>query len=150
MKQRTLAVLGAALIAVLALPAIAAAHVSVHPNTVPAGAFATLNLRVPGEEENAFAYKVAMQVPSGFISLDTENVPGWSVETKTRKLAKPIETDDGHVFDVGIDETGRHLHRHLPGVGAFFLARDADVEGRERPRRDGVGMDADVGRGRCR
>ena len=97
MNTRRLAALGAALIAVLALPAGAAAHISVHPNTVPAGAFATLNLRVPGEEENAYAYKVAMQVPPGFISLDTENVPGWSVETKTRKLAKPIETDDGPI-----------------------------------------------------
>jgi uncharacterized protein YcnI len=97
MKCRRLAALGAALIAVLAFPAIAAAHVSVHPNTVPAGAFATLNLRVPGEEEDAYAYKVAMQVPPGFISLDTENVPGWSVETKTKKLSKPIETDDGPI-----------------------------------------------------
>jgi len=97
MKQRRLAALGAALIAVVAFPAIAAAHVSVHPNTVPAGAFATLNLRVPGEEDNAYAYKVAMQVPPGFISLDTETVPGWSVETKTKKLAKPIETDDGPI-----------------------------------------------------
>jgi uncharacterized protein YcnI len=98
MKQyRRPAALGAALIAVLAFPAVAAAHVSVHPNTVPAGAFATLNLRVPGEEENAYAYKVAMQVPPGFISLDTENVPGWSVETKRKKLSKPIETDDGPI-----------------------------------------------------
>src|ERR1700742_987853 len=97
MNTRRLAALGAALIAVLALPAGAAAHISVHPNTVPAGAFATLNLRVPGEEDNAYAYKVAMQVPPGFISLDTEIVPGWSVETKTKKLAKPIETDDGPI-----------------------------------------------------
>ena len=38
-----------------------------------------------------------MQVPPGFIDADTENVPGWSVETKTKKLAKPIETDDGPI-----------------------------------------------------
>jgi uncharacterized protein YcnI len=91
------AALGAVLMAVLCFPAIAAAHISVHPNLVPAGAFATLNVRVPGEEENAYAYKVAMRVPSGFISVATENVPGWSVETKTKKLAKPIETDDGPI-----------------------------------------------------
>jgi periplasmic copper chaperone A len=97
MKHRPIAALGAALIAVVAFPATATAHISVHPNTVPAGAFATLNLRVPGEEENAYAYKVAMQLPSGFISLDTENVPGWSVETKTKRLSEPIETDDGPI-----------------------------------------------------
>jgi periplasmic copper chaperone A len=95
--HRRLATLGAALALVLCLPAAASAHVSVHPNTVPAGAFATLDVRVPGEEEGAYAWKVAMQLPPGFIDADTENVPGWSVETKTKKLAKPIETDDGPI-----------------------------------------------------
>jgi uncharacterized protein len=95
--HRRLAALGAALAVVLCLPAAASAHISVHPNTVPAGAFATLDVRVPGEEEGAYAWKVAVQLPPGFIDADTENVPGWSVETKTRKLAKPIETDDGPI-----------------------------------------------------
>ena len=97
MHHRRLAALGAALAVVLCLPAAASAHISVHPNTVPAGAFATLNVRVPGEEEGAYAWKVAVQMPPGFIDADTENVPGWSVETKTKKLAKPIETDDGPI-----------------------------------------------------
>jgi periplasmic copper chaperone A len=97
MPHRRTATLFAALMVVLCLPAAASAHVSVHPNTVPAGAFATLNVRVPGEEENAFAWKVAMQLPPGFIYADTEKVPGWTAETKTKKLAKPIETDDGPV-----------------------------------------------------
>jgi uncharacterized protein YcnI len=96
-RYRRVAALGAALSAVMAFPTIAAAHVSIHPNTVPAGAFATLNVRVPGEEENAYAWKVAMKVPDGFISFDTENVPGWSAEVKTKKLSKPIETDDGPI-----------------------------------------------------
>src|SRR6201996_7621568 len=96
-QYRRLAALGAALAVVLCLPAVASAHISVHPNTVPAGAFATLNVRVPGEEEGAYAWKVAVQMPPGFIDADTENVPGWSVETKTKKLAKPIETDDGPI-----------------------------------------------------
>ncbi len=97
MHHRRLAALGAALAVVLCLPAAASAHISVHPNTIPAGAFATLNVRVPGEEEGAYAWKVAVQLPPGFIDADTENVPGWSVETKTKKLAKPIETDDGPI-----------------------------------------------------
>jgi uncharacterized protein YcnI len=97
MQYRRLAALGAAFAVVLCLPAAASAHISVHPNTVPAGAFATLDVRVPGEEEGAYAWKVAMQLPPGFIDADTENVPGWSVETKTKKLAKPIETDDGPI-----------------------------------------------------
>lgn len=97
MRFRGKAALLAASLAALCLPAAASAHVSVHPNTVPAGAFATLNVRVPGEEEGAYAWKVEMQMPPGFIDAATENVPGWSIETKTKKLAKPIETDDGPI-----------------------------------------------------
>jgi len=97
MRHRKPAAILAAAMAALCLPAAASAHVSVHPNTVPAGAFATLNVRVPGEEENAYAWKVEMQMPPGFIDAATESVPGWSVETKTKKLAKPIETDDGPI-----------------------------------------------------
>lgn len=96
MNRRPVA-LTAALLALLAFPAFAAAHVSVHPNTVPAGSFATLDVRVPGEEEGAYAWKVAMRLPPGFISVDTEDVPGWSAETKTKKLSEPIETDDGPI-----------------------------------------------------
>jgi uncharacterized protein len=120
MHHRRLAAFGAALAMVFCLPAVASAHIGLHPNTIPAGAFATLNLRVPGEEEDAFAWKVAMQVPPGFISLDTENVPGWSVETKTKKLAKPVETDDGPI-DEEISEviwTGDKKEGKLPN-GTF-------------------------------
>lgn len=81
----------------LLLPAAAQAHVSLHPNTVPAGAFATLDVRVPGEEENAYAYKVNTLLPPGFTSVDTQNVPGWSTKVVTRKLAQPIQTPDGPV-----------------------------------------------------
>jgi len=81
----------------LLAPAVARAHVSLHPNTIPAGAFVTLNVRVPGELEGAYTYKVDMLVPPGFTEIDTENVPGWSVKETMQKLAKPIQTDDGPV-----------------------------------------------------
>jgi len=83
----------------LLLPAVAQAHVSVHPNTVPEGAFATLNIRVPGEEENAYAYKVATLFPAGFTDVSIQNVPDWTAKVVTKKLAKPIQTDDGPVTE---------------------------------------------------
>jgi uncharacterized protein len=86
------------------LPAAAQAHVSLHPNTIPAGAFATLNVRVPGEEENAYADKVDVLLPPGFTDVDTQNVPGWTIKEVTKKLPKPIETDDGP-----IDEEVSHV-----------------------------------------
>ncbi len=81
----------------LLAPASAQAHISLHPNTVPAGAFATLDVRVPGEQEGAHVEKVDMLFPSGFIGVDYENVAGWSARVIESKLAKPIQTDDGPV-----------------------------------------------------
>jgi uncharacterized protein YcnI len=83
----------------LLAPGVAQAHVSLHPNTIPAGAFVTLDVRVPGEEQGAYAYKLDMLVPPGFTEIDTQNVPGWSVKEVTSKLSKPIETDDGPVSE---------------------------------------------------
>jgi uncharacterized protein YcnI len=81
----------------LAAPAVAQAHISLHPNTIPAGAFVTLNVRVPGEQEGAYAYKIDMLVPPGFTEIDTQNVPGWSVKEIVTRPATPIQTDEGPV-----------------------------------------------------
>ncbi|HTA13815.1 MAG TPA: YcnI family protein [Solirubrobacteraceae bacterium] len=83
--------------ATLSVPGVAQAHISLHPNTIPAGAFATLDVRVPGEQEHAYAYKVDMLVPPGFTEIDTQNVPGWSVREVMVKPATPIQTDEGPV-----------------------------------------------------
>jgi periplasmic copper chaperone A len=84
---------------VLFAPALAHAHISLHPNTIPAGAFVTLDVRVPGEQAGAYAYKVEMLIPPGFTAIDTQNVPGWSVKEIVRKLATPIQTDNGPVSE---------------------------------------------------
>lgn len=93
------AVAAMATIGTLALPTAAQGHVSIHPNTVPAGAFATLDVRVPGEQEGAHVRKVDMLFPSGFVSVAYENVPGWSVRVIDRKLPKPVHSDDGSVSE---------------------------------------------------
>lgn len=95
MRPKTIAALLAT--ASLAAPATAQAHISLHPNTIPAGAFVTLNVRVPGEQEGAYAYKIDMLVPPGFTEIDTQNVPGWSVKEIVTKPATPIQTDEGPV-----------------------------------------------------
>ncbi len=77
----------------LIAPASAAAHISLHPNTVPAGAFATLDVRVPGEQESAHVTKVDTLFPAGFTGVDYENVPGWTAKIIETKLATPIKED---------------------------------------------------------
>lgn len=95
MKSKKVAVLLAA--GALLVPASAQAHISLHPNTIPAGAFATLDVRVPGEAEGAYIKKVDVLFPQGFTGVDYENVPGWSVKVTESKLAKPIQSDDGPI-----------------------------------------------------
>lgn len=82
-------------------PSVADAHISLHPNTVPAGAFATLDVRVPGEQTGAYVKQVDMQLPPGFVGVDYENVPGWSVKVIESKLATPIE-EDGEKIDTEV------------------------------------------------
>jgi uncharacterized protein YcnI len=84
----------------LALPAAAAAHISLHPNEIPAGAFVTVDVRVPGEQPGAYAYKVVMQMPPGFTDVDVANIPGWSAKETVTTLKKPLETPDGPVNQV--------------------------------------------------
>jgi periplasmic copper chaperone A len=91
------AILAACCGTLLLTPALAQAHISLHPNTIPEGAFVTLNVRVPGEEEGAYAYKVDTLMPEGFTDVDTQNLPGWSVKKVIKKLSTPIQTSGGPV-----------------------------------------------------
>lgn len=97
MRASKIAVLAVA--SALLVPAAAEAHISLHPNTIPSGAFATLQVRVPGEQEGAHVTKVDVLFPSGFTSATYENVPGWSVKVLTQKVSPPIQTDEGPVSE---------------------------------------------------
>ena len=76
---------------VLALPASAAAHVTVQPEEAPAGGFARMDVRVPNESDDTGTTKVAVRMPPGFIFASYEPVPGWKVSVKKRKLDKPVK-----------------------------------------------------------
>ena len=89
--------------AALIAPASAQAHISLHPNTIPAGAFATLDVRVPGEQEGAYVKKVDVLFPAGFTGVDYENVPGWSTRVIEEKLATPIK-EDGETIDTEVSQ----------------------------------------------
>jgi uncharacterized protein YcnI len=87
----------------LLAPASAHAHISLHPNTVPAGAFVTLDVRVPGEQEGAYIKKLDMLFPQGFTGVDYEKVPGWSTKVIESKLATPIK-EDGETIDTEVSQ----------------------------------------------
>ena len=101
MKSRN--IVAAVVLGALLVPASAGAHISLHPNTIPAGAFATLDVRVPGEQEGAYVKKVDMQLPPGFVGVDYANVPGWTTTLIETKLATPV-TEGGETIDSQVSQ----------------------------------------------
>ncbi len=77
MHRKLIAVAGAV---ALWVPATASAHVTVHPNVIPEGAFAVLDLRVPNESDKADTTKVQVQMPAGFEFLSVAPPPGWEAD----------------------------------------------------------------------
>lgn len=101
MKTRWIAVLLTA--GTLLAPACAEAHISLHPNTIPAGAFATLDVRVPGEQSGAYVKQVDVLFPHGFTGVDYEHVAGWKTKVIEAKLASPIQ-EDGETIDTEVSQ----------------------------------------------
>jgi periplasmic copper chaperone A len=87
----------------LLTPVSAQAHISLHPNTIPAEAFATLDIRVPGEQEGAFVTKVDTRFPAGFTGVDYGDVPGWNTKIIETKLATPIK-EDGETINTQVSQ----------------------------------------------
>lgn len=98
-------------LALACLPAAAQAHVSFHPNAIPQGSFVTTNVRVPNEEDNAATTSVRMKLPDGVLSAQGQPPAGWRFAAKTKKLAKPVKTDDGTITTevTEVDFTGGRI-----------------------------------------
>ena len=115
---RTFAALVA--VAALAAPAAASAHITLQPNTAPAGGYTRLNVRVPNERDDAATTKIQLRLPDGFVVASYEPVPGWTVKVDKTKLDQPIETDDGEITEQvsTITWTGHGAQGKIP-PGAF-------------------------------
>jgi uncharacterized protein YcnI len=96
-------VLAAVVLVALAAAAAAEAHVTVHPNRVPAGSFTAVVVRVPNERSDADTTKVDVQLPPGFIFVSTAPMPGWTAKVVSEKLAKPV-TVEGEQHDTEVRE----------------------------------------------
>jgi uncharacterized protein YcnI len=71
-------------------------------DAVSGGTDAELSFRVPDEEANAATTKVEIVLPTDqpLAGAYAQPKAGWTLVTATRKLAKPITTDDGKITDV--------------------------------------------------
>jgi uncharacterized protein len=115
--HRKIGVLAAA--GALTVPAAAQAHVTLQPNAAVAGAYTVLNVRVPNERDEASTVRVDLQFPAGFAAVSYHPLPGWKVKVVKRKLATPIQTDDGPITEAVSRMTwtgsGTGLGRIAPG-----------------------------------
>ncbi|HEY4376938.1 MAG TPA: YcnI family protein [Acidimicrobiales bacterium] len=81
---------------------MASAHVIVTPGTAVKGASdVELSFRAPTESDTASTVGLDVQIPTDHPLLDVlvKQKPGWKVQVKTTKLAKPVTTDDGPVTE---------------------------------------------------
>src|SRR5258705_5355297 len=90
-KENTMRSILVAILATLAIPAIASAHVTVQPNEAAAGGFTRLNVRVPSESETANTTKGDVQLPDGFLVVSYEPLPGGTVKLNKEKLREPVK-----------------------------------------------------------
>jgi uncharacterized protein YcnI len=82
------------------------AHVTVHPETLPAGTSdVEITFRVPNERDSANTVGLQVFFPSSvpLLTVEVLPVPGWVETVHTRSLSTPIQTDDGPVSQVVSD-----------------------------------------------
>jgi len=134
-RARTLrraAVVGAATAAaVLLFAGPALAHITVTPDSVPAGSTDVLTFHVPNEEAHADTVKLDVQIPTGhpIAQFLVQPVPGWTFTVKNVTLAKPIVTDDGS-FSQAVSEVIWSGGRILPGqFQSFTVSADPMPKG---------------------
>ncbi len=79
--------------ALLALPGVASAHVTIQPSSLEGGGFSVVSVRVPNERDDASTTKVRVVLPDDqpLGSVQTTPVPGWRVTTAQRELDEPLE-----------------------------------------------------------
>ena len=89
------------------------------PTPRPPGRFTVLDVRVPNERDKASTVKVDVQFPDGFASVSYQPVAGWTVKVIKKKLATPVQTDDGPITE-GVSRmiwtgSGKGLGKIAPG-----------------------------------
>ena len=120
MKTRLVLLVTTAAIAALAVVSAAQAHVTVHPNALPAGGFTVINIQVPNERDNAATVKVDVQFPNGIFIASPTVMPGWRGRVITKKLSKPVEIEPGFSVSSRVDRVVFSGGRIGPGQFLSF------------------------------
>jgi uncharacterized protein YcnI len=97
-KKKALVVLGALMAVTFGWAAVASAHVTVSPSSLPQGTGdAILTFRVPNESTTASVSGLRIEFPIAhpIVVLSPQAGSGWQTRVVSEKLPKPITTDDG-------------------------------------------------------
>lgn len=100
--KRAITVLATTGIATVLLAAPALAHVTVHVDNATRGASdVAVTFRVPNERDNANTTKIQAFFPTDtpLLGVLVQPHPGWTSKVTTKKLAKPVTTDDGTITE---------------------------------------------------
>ena len=100
--------LASALVAVVGMAGPAAAHVTVHPTTLPAGGQdVEITFRVPNERDDANTVRLQVYFPTSppFLTVDVLPVTGWTSSVQVVNLPRPVQSPDGPVTQVVRDIT---------------------------------------------
>lgn len=84
---------GAALLLAVAAPLSASAHVTVAPDSAPAGSWVLVDIKVPNESATAVTNKVELHLPTDTPISNVSYVPvsGWTTELVRETLPAPVE-----------------------------------------------------------
>lgn len=117
MKTMTMIAAGCAA-ALTALPALA--HNNMTSYYAPAGYLQDLELRVTHGCKGSPVKEVKLRIPEGVMRVQVENNRDWQIETKMRKLPKPIPGEGGNMITETVEEiTWKNPKAPMP-AGGFF------------------------------
>ena len=120
MKTRLALLVAVATVAALSIVGAAQAHVTVHPNALPAGGFTVINIQVPNERGKASTVRIDVQLPNGIYIASPMVMPGWRSRVITKKLSKPVEIEQGFSVSSRVDRVVFSGGRIGPGQFLSF------------------------------
>ena len=102
MRMIRISTVAAAVVALVALAAPAFAHVTANPSEGPQEGRVTtfFNVGHGCDSDGPNTTQLSIQIPEGVIGATPEDEPGWTAETKMRKLDEPIEGEGEEITEV--------------------------------------------------
>ncbi|OIJ24410.1 hypothetical protein UG56_023250 [Nocardioides luteus] len=84
----------------------ASAHVSVNPDSAPAGGYSKLTFKVPNESNSASTTKLQVFLPIDhpLEAVSVQPHAGWTYEVKKTKLTTPLTDHDGNKVTQAVSE----------------------------------------------